>query len=188
METILASLILSLSTNIDNLAVGTAYGIKKFNVGITANFIIALLSGVSTFASMYLGGSINHFFTPKLAHEVGSLILILIGLITIARIIKQRLNHENLFYVNTAQNTMNWQEATILGLALTITNLGTGIGAGIAQLSIGLTSCFSFTSSLLMIGGGAFLGKAFATYYSEHKLEFISGILLVFLGVYEYLS
>ncbi len=188
METILASLILSLSTNIDNLAVGTAYGIKKFNIGITANLIIALLSGVSTFASMYLGGSINHFLAPKLAHEIGSLILILIGLITIVRIMQRRLSQESLSSINTAKNAMNWQEATILGLALTITNLGTGIGAGIAQLSIGLTSCLSFASSLLMIGGGACLGKAFATYYSGRKLEFISGVLLVFLGVYEYLS
>ncbi len=101
---------------------------------------------------------------------------------------RSHLKSDRFIAKNTAKNAMTWQEATILGLALTITNLGTGIGAGIAQLSIGLTSCLSFASSLLMIGGGAFLGKVFATYYSGYRLEFISGVLLFFLGVYEYLS
>ncbi len=186
METIIASIILSLSTNIDNLAVGTAYGIKKLNVGLVGNLIIAFLSGISTFASMSLGDVINHFFAPNLAHKLGSGILILIGLVTIGKIVKQQLNQETLSD-DVANKNMTWQEATILGLALTITNLGTGIGAGIAQLNLVLTSCLSFVSSLLMIGGGAFLGKAFATYYSGHRLELISGILLVFLGIYEYL-
>ncbi len=186
METVIASIILSLSTNIDNLAVGTAYGIKKLKIGLFANFIIAVLSGISTFVSMSLGETINHFLSPNLAHEFGSFLLILIGLITISKIVQKRFNQESLVD-NLADKNITWQEATTLGLALTVTNLGTGIGAGIAQLSLILTSCLSFTSSLLMIGGGEFIGRAFATYYSGRKLELVSGVLLIFLGIYEYL-
>lgn len=197
MEIIIASIVLSLSTNIDNLAVGAAYGIKKFQVSRSANLLIALLSGISTFASMSLGDEISRLLAPHLAQELGSGILIFLGCLTIANLLKLKFTHlqnkrrkvsNNDIICGTAQleQTLSIKEAWVLGLALTITNWGTGIGAGIAQLDSVLTSCLSFLSSLIMIGGGAYLGNLATTYVSGKKLEFVAGILLIGLGFYEY--
>ncbi|MGF1481669.1 MAG: hypothetical protein ACFB4I_19655 [Cyanophyceae cyanobacterium] len=55
----LAAIFLSISTNVDNFAVGVAYGIKKPTISFPANLIIASLSGASTFISMSLGEQLN---------------------------------------------------------------------------------------------------------------------------------
>ena len=188
METILASAFLSLSTNIDNFAIGVAYSVRKLTIGWQANLLIACLSGISTFTSMSCGDWIEQFLTPAIAHLLGSGILIVIGLHSVWTTLQaqsERFEVDDCFN-QAAQNlasTIDLREAFVLGLSLTITNLGTGIGAGIAQLDQGLTSCLSFLSSLLMIGGGSLLGKFIAQYSG---LEVISGVLLIGLGLYEY--
>ena len=187
METILASVFLSLSTNIDNFAIGVAYSVRKLTISWQANLLIAGLSGISTFTSMSCGDWMEQFFTPAIAHVIGSGILVVIGLHSVWTTLQDQLNR---FEADDCSNqvsqnltsTIDLREALFLGLSLTITNLGTGIGAGLAQLDQGLTSCLSFLSSLLMIGGGSQLGKLI-----EHSgLEVISGILLIGLGLYEY--
>ncbi|MGK7875263.1 MAG: manganese efflux pump [Xenococcaceae cyanobacterium] len=206
METIIASTLLSLSTNVDNFAVGIAYSVKKLTISFPANLLIASLSGISTFTSMSVGDWVNHFLSPNVAHKLGSGILIIIGFLTIWDILKAQFNfsmeekennseieihnlieYNNSIDVGKIRKFISLREALLLGLALTITNLGTGIGAGIAQLNLLLTSCFSFLSSLLTIGGGSFLGNLVTSRFSGSRLELLSGILLISLGLYEYM-
>jgi putative Mn2+ efflux pump MntP len=77
------------------------------------------------------------------------------------------------------------QEAAVIGMALTITNLGTGISAGIAQLDLLLTSLFSSATSIILIGLGNIFGDLIKSNLSRQKLEFISGFLLICLGLFE---
>ncbi len=139
METIIASTLLSLSTNIDNFAVGIAYSVKKLTISFPANLLIASLSGISTFTSMSVGDWINRFLSPNIAHELGSGILILIGLITIWDILKKKFsysieekgNNREIKIHNSCKNNrktdvgqsrkiISLREALLLGLALTI--------------------------------------------------------------------
>ena len=198
MDSIIASTILSLSTNIDNFTIGFAYSLKRLHITFPANLVIAILSGISTYTSMSVGDWIHKFLAPDVSHNLGSMVLIIIGIFTIVEIIKNKWRAENsseLQMNSVAQNlinhpgrVMNYQEALLIGLALTITNLATGIGAGIAELNLWLTSSLSFGSSLLTIAGGWWLGKVFTRSFSGHKLEIIAGFLLIVLGVYEYLG
>ena len=186
METILASAFLSLSTNIDNFAIGVAYSVRKLAISWQANLLIAGLSGISTFTAMSCGDWIEQYLTPAIAHLLGSGIFIVIGLHSVWTTLQAQLNRVEVDnYLNQASSlasTIDLREALLLGLSLTITNLGTGIGAGIAHLDQGLTSCLSFLSSLLMIRGGSFLGKLI----ERSGLEIVSGVLLIGLGLYEY--
>lgn len=190
METIFASILLSLSTNIDNFAVGVAYGVKNLTIPFSGSLLIALLSGISTYASMSLGDWLNHFIAPSIAQAVGSGALMMIGGLTILQLLlKPSENH-----LSRSQNSqsdlpesLNLKGALILGLALTLTNFGTGISAGIVHLSILLTSALSFLSSLLLIGVGAWLGQVVTSQFSGSRLEWLSGAFLIALGLYEFL-
>lgn len=187
-ETVIASILLALSTNIDNFAVGVAYSVRQVRIGWMANGAIALLSGVSTFLAMTFGDWLEDFFSNDLAQQIGSFVLILIGLGTVINLLIRKLKTTDSDNVHIQQNTnLRLSDAVVLGLALTITNLGTGIGAGLAQLNVALTSVLSFLSSLLTIGGGFFLGNLIATKFSGRRLEFVSGLLLIGLGIYEFL-
>ena len=187
METVIASILLALSTNIDNFAVGVAYSVRQVKIGWIANGAIALFSGVSTFLAMTFGDWLAAFWSRDLAQQIGSFVLILIGLGTVINLLirKFKTADSREFYIQQNAN-LKLSDAVILGLALTITNFGTGIGAGLAQLNVILTSVLSFLSSLLTIGGGFFLGNLIATQFSGRRLEFVSGLLLIGLGIYEF--
>ncbi len=196
METILSSILLSVSTNLDNLTIGIVYSLKKSPINSYGNFAIALLSGISTFAAMSLGDLLHQWLMPNLTSKIGSIVLILIGCANLGRILSKKLAlaqqtsgeqlpSPTLFTLNEA---ISLRKAIYLGLALTITNLGTGIGAGMAQLNIMLTSSFSFVSSLITIGLGTFIGQAIITVFSKNKLELVAGLLLIIVGIYEFLG
>ena len=193
MESLLASLILSLSTNIDNLAIGMAYGVRGFAIGWGSNLLIALLSGVSTLASMSAGDWVSRFLPENVAGAIGSGILVAVGIwglwdaLQIQADIGNELESEAIAdtAIHPAMRQISLANALILGLALTVTNLGTGIGAGMAQLDPSLTSSLSFGSSLLTIGGGVFLGQLFSSLRSGGRLDIVSGLLLIGLGLYE---
>ncbi|MDY6939624.1 MAG: hypothetical protein SWY16_18475 [Cyanobacteriota bacterium] len=214
MDSLLASAILSVSTNIDNLAIGVAYGVRRFAIGWSANFLIASLSGISTLTSMSAGDWVSRFLPANIAGAIGSGILVAVGIwglwdaLQVRSNLAGELDSEELKYLGdeseakpTIDNLqtspsnlkiaqfdrhIDLKDALILGLALTVTNLGTGIGAGMAQLNPSLTSSFSFCSSLLTIGGGVFLGRLFSSWRSGGRLDIVSGLLLIGLGLYEY--
>ncbi|MBP0019826.1 MAG: hypothetical protein J7647_20015 [Cyanobacteria bacterium SBLK] len=189
MERIFLAALLSLSTNIDNFAVGMSCGIQQQTIRFSANLLIALLSGMGTYLSMQLGDWMNDFLSPMVAEKLGSGLLVVMGVYAIAEVLKMRTDAVDAGGIVLVQGDrssgMGIKEAIALGLVLTISNFGMGIGAGIAQLDLGLASCCSFLSSLLTIGGGSYIGKMMTQSFNRDRLEFAAGIFLIGLGIYQ---
>ncbi len=183
METLLAATLLSLSTNLDNLAVGFAYGLQRLTIGWVANGAIALLSGISTLIAMTLGQEMATVLTPQLAHQWGSFILIGAGAIALGK-------HYFTAETDTTrpQGAMSLRDALMLGLALTFSNLGTGIGAGMAALDLGMTSILSLVSSLALMAGGVWVGRLLNHQLRNLPLMTLAGVVLMGLGFYEYFT
>ncbi|MDE4542228.1 manganese efflux pump [Thermoanaerobacterium sp. R66] len=177
--------------------VAIAYGIKKIRIGILSNLLIALVSGISTFLSMFIGFFINRFLPSNISNIAGSLILIMLGLWFILDYYKKRKtdtfdfknNYEILINSKIEGNDnlkyIDMKESIILAFGLTINNLGLGIGASITGLNIYFTTLLTIIFSLLsillgFIIGNTYLAKAFGSY-----APLVSGILIVFLGIYE---
>ncbi len=182
LESILSSIVLSLSTNLDNLAVGMSYGLRNWIVPAPTNIAIAILSGFSTLISIYLGDQISHYLPPRLTGYLGSLILIIIGIFSVGNTLMSDSNESEELNAKPSINRLNLKEGILLGFALTITNFGTGVGAGIAQFDVILTSFFTFCSSLLTIGGGYWMGKQFTQKPLGINLGLVAGLLLILLG------
>ncbi|MDB9315534.1 manganese efflux pump [Spirulina sp. CS-785/01] len=185
LETILTSVFLSFSTNLDNLAVGMTYGMRQLTIGWWGNLLIASLSGVSTFFSMSVGDWLEDFLNPNLAQDMGAGIIVLMGLGVLWNAYQEETNETQDFSRPSPKNKLSFTRIVVLGLALTVTNWGTGIGAGIAELNSGLTSSFSFLSSLVTIGGGMLLGKWATRQLTGNWLSWVSGLGLILLGIYE---
>lgn len=182
LESILSSIVLSLSTNLDNLAVGISFGVRNCIVPTYANFAIAILSGLSTFISIYLGEQISQYLPPGFTGIIGSLILIIIGSATILQTFKSDSNEPEDLNSSNSINRLNLRDSILLGCALTLTNFGTGVGAGIAQFNTLLSSFSCFFSSLLTIGGGYWMGKNFIQKQLRIDVGLVAGLLLVILG------
>ena len=205
MEHILSSLLLALSGNVDNFAVGIAYGVKHLRISVLANLLIAGVSSVGTVISMLAGVAISQVLPNPVANALGSSVLILIGIWGIRETLKshkqsrkrkQLSSPDELAYTTYIDDparvdidksrSVELKEAWFLALALTINNLAGGIGGGISGLDIPLTTAFTFSASLLAINGGFWVGDSMSFRLSGFWPGILSGVLLIGLGIYEY--
>jgi len=199
------SLWLGVSTNVDNLGVGVAYGMKRIRIGMMSNVLIAFFNASATFLSMVAGESISSFLPTKISGYAGNCIIILIGIWGLMNTfgfwgsdVEKTPSGEpqevvNLDYI--AQNPevldvdgsghINTRESLPLAFALSITNLGTGIGAGLAGFSVGFLVLIMFIFSIVGISLGYFLGNKFSLKLPGRWPGILSGVLLIGLGIFE---
>ena len=187
---ILSSLLFAFSANIDNFVVGLSYGIKKIKIGFMSNLLIALISLAGTVLSMLAGKIIFSFIPKNVSNYVGSIMLILIGTWTLVKpLLKNKPSDDILDHPEKADidnsSSIDVKESIVLACALTINNVGLGIGASITGLNIVMTSLLTFIFSLLMI----IIGHTFGSYYLSKvfskRAAFVSGLIIIALGVYE---
>lgn len=77
---LLSVLLFSISSNIDNVVVGIAYGIKKIEIGFIANLIIAAVTTIGTLLSMSLGWYISKFLPHSISNILGAGVIVILGI------------------------------------------------------------------------------------------------------------
>lgn len=194
---------LGIAANLDNLGIGLAYGLKKIEVPFKSNLFIAVLSGIATLLSVFFGYLLSDFLPPKLANTFGGLIVSMIG---IGTIIQQYLPQSQYKQANTSKSfwiklgnlinnpvladqdgskTISVSESLLLGFALSLNCLGTGLGAGMTRLhSFGLAISIMFFSLLAIYAGTQIAGRYTSTYL-KNNVNLLTGLILIIIGIYE---
>ncbi|KOF55628.1 MULTISPECIES: sporulation membrane protein YtaF [Clostridium] len=201
---ILSALLFSLSSNLDNLVIGIAYGVKNIKIGTFANLLIAIVTSIGTFLSMSIGKYISKLLPHYVANSLGAIIIIILGIYFIIQSIIKLMNNtkqkelslkditDMLEYAETSDldksGDINIKEASFVALGLTFNNLGTGIAASITGVNITFTVAFTFIFSIITI----IIGEVFGTHVLGKVLgkyaPLISGILLIILGIVEFIN
>lgn len=198
---ILSALLFSLSSNLDNVVIGIAYGVKNIKIRILPNFIIAAVTSIGTLLSMSVGKYISRFLPDYIANFLGAAVIILLGIyFLIQSIIKlakntksKELSLKNITdMVEYAESSdldksgdINIKEALFVAFGLTFNNLGTGVAASITGVNIPLTVILTFLLSIFTIILGDILGNhVFGNLLGKYA-PLISGILLIVLGIIE---
>lgn len=83
---------------------------------------------------------------------------------------------------------LRMKQAIPLAFSLTINNIGGGIGAGIAGLNATLTTAATFAIAILSLICGSGLGERFAKRATDFWAGFLSSILIISIGIYEYFN
>jgi putative sporulation protein YtaF len=204
MTLLLSAFLFSLSSNLDNLVVGIAYGLKKIKIGIIANLIIAIITSTCTFLSMSLGVYILYFLPNFIANSFGAITIIILGVYFLVQSIIKLTNNKNSKelalkdiddMIKYAQKSdldnsgdINIKEAVLIAFALTFNNLGTGIAASITGVNIQYTVILTFIFSILLITIGETIGNnVFGNFLGKYA-PLISGILLIILGIIEFFN
>ena len=89
----LSPLLLSISSNLDTLAVSLSYGIKKIHLTKSMTLLLAIITSIGTFLSMYLGKLILHLFKPELGNIFGAILLSFTGVYFIVEYIRLEKKH-----------------------------------------------------------------------------------------------
>lgn len=186
---LLSIALFSISSNLDNLTVSIGYGMENIKIKFFSNFIISFISAFGTFISMSVGSIIVHFINPKIANNIGSFILIFIGIYFCYQFFKNKSNDNLINNPSRADKdnskVIEPKEAFSLAFALTINNFGVGFGASVAGLNVFITSIVTFFISALFLEIGDKLGSGFFSKIFGKYSDLISGLLIVFIGVYE---
>lgn len=202
----LSIFLLCLAPNLDNMAIGLAYGVRKINVPFKSNFAIALFSGFATLISSFFGNLLANYIPNYIGNVIGGSIVCIMGIYTIIsylhnkRMLKKP-NENGKQYLDNLKAVMDdpsiadrdysgdisLKESILLGIALAVNCLGTGFGAGMTGVNVLVLTVAVIIFSLITISFGAFVGKRYAARLLGDRSTIISGILLLVVGVYQIL-
>ncbi len=204
MSVILSAMLFALYSNLDNLVIGIAYGIKKINIKIFSNLIIAFITSTGTFLAMSIGFYITNFLPHNIANALGSLLIIFLGGYFIYKSESNLINNSKSSdlalkdiddMIEYAKKTdldnsgdINMRESLLISFGLALNNLGSGVAASVTGISISLTVVFTFILSIFTIIIGQYLGNSFLGKLLGRYAPLLSGFLLIILGILELIN
>ncbi|MGN6170478.1 MAG: hypothetical protein ACTHQQ_20250 [Solirubrobacteraceae bacterium] len=182
----LASVSIAAVSNLDNLAVGTALGIGKTRIGPSANLIIAAVTMAATAGAITSGRALSMLLAPSVAAALGAVIIIGIGALTVLAslsTVRTPLPLRVRVQLNVvAEDAISYRKAFALGIALSLNNVGTGVGAGVAGIPVMATTVLAGLFSLLAIGAGSRAGRLITTSLAGRSARLIAGTALLAVG------
>ena len=194
---LLSSLLFGLAASLDAFLVGMTYGIQKTRITLHKNLIISLITLLGTCLSVLLGNWLLPLLPADGARLVGSFILMFLGLYYVlksmicflkkyhsAKHTPPDLNSTstNLPQSNTPLD-LSVIEAVILGITLTLNNMGIGFSASITGLPLLPTAITTLLFSVIFLMLGNRLGRCKLLTFTQKAADPISGLLLITLGL-----
>jgi len=183
---LVSSLVLALSSSIDALGIGITYGIRNTKISFLAKIILLIISLVVSFLSIWFGDIIKNVLPDFVTKLFGNLILIGMGLF----VVFQATNKDNLNFDLDDSNSIDGKEALFLGFALSLDCFCIGsCGSALGMNSFWFPLFISVLQFVFLSVGNA-LGKRLQhlANFPNNIWSFISGILLVFIGLVRFVS
>lgn len=202
-------LLLALSSNGDNIAVGIAYGVGRIEVPFSSNVLIALVTGFSTFLSIWAGRGIGSVLNLRFAGDVGGALIIAIGVWVILQssrsIARNRQSpgvdlgrsgklgmvarvfqtlDDPLDVDRNLSRRIEIKESWVLAVALSLNNTVNGLAAGMLRMNAFITTLCVMVFSVLTLSFGLSAGR-FGKRWLGNLSGVVSGLILVSLGIYE---
>ncbi len=190
---------IALSSNLDNLAAGAGLSAQGRRIAAAPNLVVALITALATWCAMSLGASIDHAIGRSVLEVIGALALIAIGLVSLVtrpgragmadRAARVRALGSGLTprwrarSVGSPGEAVTLAQACVLGVALSLNNIATGVAAGAAGASTLVTTLDAAVLSFVLVAVGASVGSRIARRISERAGSALGGVLLVALGV-----
>ena len=208
----LSIILLSVSSSLDNFGVGISYGLRNVCIPMYLNLFIACVNSSGTLLAMLFGAGISGFMRPSTAGYAGAFLLIGAGSWIFLMELRKKETQKSsppapsgrapireggmltrvysfiddpfaAGFLCSGKVTM--REAAILASALTLSNVSTGIAAGMLGYSLALTTAAAFIFNVLAISAGQRIGRFSRAGMIKDISGVTSGLLLVLIGLYE---
>lgn len=183
----LPAILIAAVSNLDNLGVAVAIGIRGTRISAIPNLIIAAATMAGTAAAMSSGSALSKLVPSSTAASLGSVIIIAVGAGTILASLGPVRAPERLPMLGHAPRLrsrgISHREALLLGVALSLNNIASGIGAGVAGIPTLATTLLAGAFSLLCVGGGSLAGRVLGRPLPERRAPLVSGLALLAVGI-----
>jgi putative sporulation protein YtaF len=184
---------IALANNVDNLGARIAYSIRGIKIGVAINLWIAVITFLISSAAALSGSAAAEVLGTTVAPVTAMVLLVTLGIWMLVQPGRQR-RQGNYSASRPADRPLEkpqsrlreqvgLKEGTILGIALSINNIGGGISAGILGINPYLVGALSALVSFLALWGGNYFAILFARWRMADNAGMVGGLLLIGLGV-----
>jgi putative sporulation protein YtaF len=192
---------IALMNNFDNIGVRIAYSIRGVRISTLINLWISVITFVISFFAAYSGTIIAGVISKHLSSLIAMLLLTAIGS---WMILEPYLKKDNNSPSETMQDNkihfghvlldpkkadmdnskhIDFKEATFLGIALSINNVGGGVSAGMIGLNSFWVGLLSAVLSFLALWAGNYIAEFFIKWNLSKKASVVAGLLLIAIGI-----
>ena len=181
---IVPSLLFGISASLDALLIGIGYGIRGIRIHLWQNLLISGITLSGTCLSVGFGDWLTLRLPDIISRYVGSMILMLFGIWYLIKWLANTLAHSREITQTAATLSaprLSVPEVLVLGVSLSLNNMGIGLSASIAGLTLLPTAIATLICSLLFLFMGNRLGRCRFLQFMGTAADPISGILLILL-------
>jgi putative sporulation protein YtaF len=190
---------ISLANNLDNTGVGIAYGVGRIRLPALFMLWISVITLAITGTAVALGNRIGHLLPTFACKVLSAVILCTIGVLVlrpalaskkdqapaVGNAITRVLADPEVADADQSRH-IDYREGTLLGVALSINNIGGGISAGLVGLSVIATGLTSAAMSYLVLWLGGVLGRRLGAGPVAERAPILAGILLIVIGLCQF--
>jgi putative sporulation protein YtaF len=193
--------LIALSNNFDNIGVRVAYSLRGIKISNPINFWISVITFFISGFAAYSGTYISGLFTKQMGSIIAMLLLSAIGLWMIIDHYRKKSKDahresdledgKNILHVLAKPEIadvdnskhIDFKEATVLGIALSINNVGGGISAGMIGLSSFWVGLLSAVISFIALWSGNYISEYFIKWRIADKATVVAGLALIAIGI-----
>lgn len=201
MNQLISILFISLANNVDNIGARIAYSIRGIKITVWINIWISVITFIISASAAFSGTLITGFVSKRWSSVISMLLLTGIGLwIIVEPYMKKKSDVLKVSQLEERANILavmmnpvkadmdnskhiDFKEATVLGIALSINNIGGGLGAGMIGLNSFWVGLFSAIISFLALWIGNYITEYFTRWNIGNKATVAAGIVLIAIGV-----
>lgn len=183
---------LLLAISIDSFIIAYTYGLSGVQISFVQRMKIALTVGIVFYFSMKMGTWLLLFLSLKVTEMLGAFLLIFIGMSFILTALKP-VEHSRFPLFNILKKPLNGDrdnsgfingtEPFIIGLALSLDSIGTGISISLLGAQPLITSVVLLLLNVFILSVGIHVGKHFRKWNKFEKISVLPGCLLILFGI-----
>jgi putative sporulation protein YtaF len=185
---ILMIVFLTLAATADSFIIAFNYGVKKVIISNSSNFFISILCLLGTLISMFIGKTLGGLISVHLADIIGSFVLICLAVYMLYNSLHTNGEDSHQYTKDPAavdkdnDKVIELRESLLIGIFLSVNNMGMGIGAGIAGMPVSITPLICAAASFIFINAGCVAGRHITSKELSKTLEVLSAVLVLLLG------
>jgi putative sporulation protein YtaF len=191
----LFTVLIALTNSIDNLGAWIAFSLKGIKITNLINLWISVMTFVISAAATYFGGLLLGVINGRVCAWVSMVLFVAMGAWFIAEPIckRRKQKKDTSIIINILENPeeadmndskdIDFKEATLLGIALSINNVGGSFSAGMIGLNPWAIGALSAVISFGALWVGKWISSLFQRFRLGDKAAIISGAILILIGI-----
>jgi putative sporulation protein YtaF len=199
MKHFLYAFFIALTNNFDNIGARIAYSMSGIRISTVINLWITVITFVISFLAAFSGTMITGSLGKQFSSVIAMMLLVAVGSWMILEPYLKRRCSENPSRDNPKSicgillkpenadmddsKHIDFKEATLLGVALSINNIGGSLSAGMIGLDSFLVGFLSAVLSFVALWAGNYVAEFFIKRKITDRAAVIGGILLIAIGI-----